>query len=136
MNEIKEILNIVRPSNIQYSFHQLFPNCENNKLTVYLFGLVHIAIVLIIIFGIFLKPPYLKYYTMFLMGTLISYIIYDNRCIITEITDELSKMNTYPIKISIKTAKKYIYFQLVLSLFFIIYPHKSFYHLFYSESVL
>ena len=129
MNEILEILNLIRPENIKYSLNQLFPNCQKNKISVYIFGIIHLLVVLIITFGIFLKPSYLIYYIIYLSIILISYIVYDNKCVITNITDQLSNMDTYPIKISIKTAKKFLYIQLVIAILFIIFPHKSLYSL-------
>ena len=127
MNEIKEILSIIKPENIKYSLKQLFPDCKQNKNIVHLFGLIHIILVVIIVFGIFLKPSYLKFFIIYLCFVLLTYLIYDNQCIVTKLTDKLSNMNTYPIKISIKTAKKFIYFQLVLSILFLLVPKMSLY---------
>ena len=129
MNEILEILNLIRPENIKYSLNQLFPNCQKNKISVYILGIIHLLIVFVITFGIFLKPSYLIYYIIYLSIILISYIVYDNKCVITNITDELSNMDTYPIKISIKTAKKFLYFQLVIAILFILFPQKALYSL-------
>ena len=127
MNEIKEILSIIKPENIKYSLKQLFPDCKQNKKIVHLFGLIHIILVVIIVLGIFLKPSYLKFFIFYLCFVLFTYLIYDNQCIVTKLTDKLSNMNTYPIKISIKTAKKFIYFQLVLSILFLLVPKISLY---------
>lgn len=129
MNEVYEILNLIRPENIKYSLKQLFPDCKKNKVSVYIFGIIHLLIVLIITLGIFIKPSYLIYYIIYLITILTTYIIYDNECIITNITDKLSDMNTYPIKISIKTAKKFLYFQIILATLFILFPKISLYHL-------
>ena len=129
MNEILEILNLIRPENIKYSLNQLFPNCQKNKISVYIFGIIHLLVVFVITFGIFLKPSQLIYYIIYLSIILISYIVYDNKCVITNITDQLSNMNTYPIKISIKTAKKFLYIQLVIAILFILFPKKSLYYL-------
>lgn len=129
MDEVYEIINLIKPDNIKYSLKQLFPNCKKNKISVYILGIIHLLIVIIITLGIFIKPSYLIYYIIYLIIILTTYIIYDNKCIITNITDKLSNMNTYPIKISIKTAKKFLYFQIVIATLFILFPKISLYHL-------
>ena len=129
MNEVYEIINLIRPDNIKYSLNQLFPNCKKNKLSVYFLGIIHLLIVIIITLGIFIKPSYLIYYIIYLSFILITYVIYDNKCIITNMTDKLSNMNTYPIKISIKTAKKFLYFQIIIASLFILFPKISLYHI-------
>ena len=107
------------------TFAALFPNDVKNKELVILVNILHIIGVLVIQFGILLPPKYMKYYIVYLVFLLITYIIFNNRCFMTEISNYLGGKNYNTLCIKMKDAKKILLVYLVIGILFEIYPENS-----------
>ena len=67
----------------------LFPHDVDNMFFVLLTNITHILGVLFIIFGIFLPPYLLKYYILYIVFLFITYVLIDNHCFMTVISNYL-----------------------------------------------
>lgn len=105
----------------------LFPTDVKNRPVVITINILHIIGVLVIQFGILLHPKYIKYYIIYLVLILVSYIILNNRCFMTEISNYIGGINYNSLCIKLKDAKKILIVYLVIAIIFEVYPQYSFY---------
>ena len=103
----------------------LFPNDVKHRPIVILVNMLHILGVLGIQFGILLPPNAMKYYIIYLVLLLVSYILLNNRCFMTEISNYIGGKNYNTLCIKLTHAKKIMVVYLVLAIF----PQYSFYSL-------
>jgi len=113
----------------RHTFTSLFPNDVKNKPIVILVNILHLLGVLAIQFGIFLPPNLMKYYIIYIILLLISYILLNNRCFMTEISNYIGGKNYNTLCIKLTHAKKLLVVYLVLAIIFEIFPQYSFYSL-------
>ncbi len=113
----------------KHTFTSLFPNDVKNRPLVILVNILHILGVLAIQFGILLPPNMMKYYIIYLVGLLVTYILLNNRCFMTEISNYIGGKNYNTLCIKLSDAKKIMVCYLVLAIFFVLYPNYSFYTL-------
>ena len=111
----------------QHTFTALFPDDVKNRGWVILINILHIIGVLAIQFGILLPPQFMKYYIVYLVFLLSTYIILNNRCFMTEISNYLGGKNYNTLCIKMKEAKKLLLVYLVIGIFFELYPDYSIY---------
>ena len=105
----------------------LFPDDVENRPLVIFINIPHIIGVLAIQLGILLPPNYIKYYIVYIVLLLITYIILDNRCFMTEISNYFGGKNYNTLCIKMKDAKKILLVYLVIGILFEIYPQYSIY---------
>ena len=105
----------------------LFPSDVKNRPVVITINILHILGVLVIQLGILLPPQYIKYYIIYLVLILVSYIILNNRCFMTEISNYIGGRNYNSLCIKLKDAKKILIVYLVIAIVFEVYPQYSFY---------
>ena len=113
----------------KHTFTSLFPNDVKNRALVILVNIVHILGVLTIQFGILLPPNMMKYYIIYLVLLLVSYILLNNRCFMTELSNYIGGKNYNTLCIKLSDAKKIMVSYLVVAIFFVINPEYSFYTL-------
>ena len=111
----------------RHTFDALFPNDVRNRPIVVTINILHIIGVLVIQLGILLPPKFIKYYIIYLILILVSYILLNNRCFMTEISNYIGGKNYNSLCIKLKDAKKILIVYLVLAIIFEIYPQYSFY---------
>jgi len=109
------------------TFASLFPIDVQNRELVILVNILHIIGVLVIQFGILLPPQYMKYYIVYLVFLLITYIIFNNKCFMTEISNYFGGKNYNTLCIKMKNAKKILLVYLVIGILFELYPENSIY---------
>ena len=90
-------------------------------------NIIHVIGVLIIQFGILLPPFLMKYYIIYLVLILVTYIILNNRCFMTEISNYIGGKNYNSLCIKLSDAKKILIVYLVIAILFEIYPKYSIY---------
>ena len=76
-----------------HTYSSLFPNDVSNKYLVYFINIIHIIGVIIIQFGILLPPILLKYYIIYIVFLFISYILLNNRCFMTVLSNYFGDKN-------------------------------------------
>ena len=113
----------------KHTLTSLFPNDVRNRPIVILVNLLHILGVLVIQFGIFLPPNAMKYYIIYLVLLLVFYILLNNRCFMTEISNYISGKNYNTLCIKLTDAKKILVVYLIVAIIFEIFPDYSFYTL-------
>ena len=113
----------------RHTFTSLFPNDVKNRGWVILINIIHMLGVLAIQFGILLPPNMMKYYIIYLILLLVSYILLNNRCFMTEISNYIGGKNYNTLCIKLSDAKKILVVYLVLAIIFEIVPELSFYSL-------
>ena len=105
----------------------LFPNDIKYRPIVIFINILHIIGVIAIQLGILLPPQYIKFYIIYLVLLLVSYIILNNRCFMTEISNYIGGKNYNSLCIKLKDAKKILIVYLVIAIFFEVYPQYSFF---------
>ena len=113
----------------KHTLTSLFPNDVKHRPIVILVNMLHILGVLAIQFGILLPPNAMKYYIIYLVLLLVSYILLNNRCFMTEISNYIGGKNYNTLCIKLTHAKKIMVVYLVLAIIFEIFPQYSFYSL-------
>jgi hypothetical protein len=113
----------------KHTFTSLFPNDVKNRHIVILVNILHILGVLAIQFGILLPPNAMKYYIIYLVFLLIFYILLNNRCFMTEISNYIGGKNYNTLCIKLTNAKKIMVVYLVIAIIFELFPQYSFYTL-------
>ena len=111
----------------KHTFMSLFPRNVKNWKTVYFINIIHIIGVLYIHFGLLSKPEYLKYYICYLLFLMITYILMNNRCFMTILSNYFSEKNYNMLCIKLKDAKNILFVYLALAILFYIYPQYSAY---------
>ena len=105
-----------------HTYTSLFPNDVSNKYLVYFINIIHIIGVLIIQFGILLPPNLLKYYITYLVFLFISYILLNNRCFMTVLSNYFGNKNYNSLCIKMNEARYILAIYLIVAVFFFIYP--------------
>lgn len=113
----------------RHTFTSLFPNDVKNRGLVIFVNMLHMLGVLAIQFGILLPPSMMKYYIIYLVLLLVSYILLNNRCFMTEISNYIGGKNYNTLCIKLSDAKKILVVYLVFAIIFEIVPELSFYSL-------
>ena len=113
----------------RHTFTSLFPNDVKHRGLVIFVNMLHMLGVLAIQFGILLPPSMMKYYIIYLVLLLVSYILLNNRCFMTEISNYIGGKNYNTLCIKLSDAKKILVVYLVFAIIFEIVPELSFYSL-------
>tara|TARA_B100001093_G_scaffold410304_1_gene399547 strand:- start:241 stop:636 length:396 start_codon:yes stop_codon:yes gene_type:complete len=113
----------------KHTFTSLFPNDVKNRNVVIVINILHMLGVLAIQFGILLPPTMMKYYIIYLVCLLVSYILLNNRCFMTEISNYIGGKNYNTLCIKLSDAKKILVVYLIVAIIFEIFPEYSFYTL-------
>jgi len=116
----------------KHTYMSLFPKKVKNWELVYFINIIHIIGVLYIHFGIFSKPEYLKYYIIYLLFLMITYILMNNRCFMTILSNYFSEKNYNMLCIKLKDAKNILFVYLAFAILFLLYPKYSAYNLIYK----
>ena len=115
-----------------HTYTSLFPNDVSNKYLVYFINIIHIIGVLIIQFGILLPPNLLKYYITYVIFLFISYILLNNRCFMTVLSNYFGNKNYNSLCIKMNEARYILAIYLIVAVFFFIYPRYSIYATLYK----
>lgn len=118
------LLNIIEKCGI-HTYTTLFPSDVNNKFGVYFINIIHIIGVIIIQFGILLPPILLKYYIIYVVFLFISYILLNNRCFMTILSNYVGSKNYNSLCIKMNEAKYILSIYLIVAVFFYLYPKYS-----------
>ena len=110
-----------------HTINSLFPKDVENRGLVITINIIHVIGVLIIQFGILLPPFLMKYYIIYLVLILVTYIILNNRCFMTEISNYIGGKNYNSLCIKLSDAKKILIVYLAIAILFEIYPKYSIY---------
>jgi hypothetical protein len=113
----------------KHTIDSLFPNDVKNRSLVIIVNMLHLLGVLIIQFGILLPPNLMKYYIIYLVILLVSYIMLNNRCFMTEISNYIGGKNYNTLCIKLSQAKFILAIYLFVAIFFHFLPQYSFFTL-------
>ena len=113
----------------KHTIDSLFPNDVENRGLVITVNIIHILGVLFIQFGILLPPNLMKYYIIYLVLLLVSYIIFNNRCFMTELSNYIGGRNYNTLCIKLSEAKFILGIYLFVAIFFQFMPQYSFFSL-------
>lgn len=114
-----------------HTFNSLFPENIDNKGLVYLINILHIFGVAVIQFGILLPPQYLIYYIIYLVLLLTSYVVFNNKCFMTIISNHYSKKNFNSLCIKMSEAKLILLMYLIVGVIGFVCPKYSLYNILY-----
>ena len=106
----------------------LFPYDVENRLIVLIINMIHIIGVIIIQIGILFPPYLIKYYILYIIFIFISYILLNNRCFMTVLSNYIGNRNYNSLCIKMNDAKTILYIYLVIGIFFYFYPEYSIYN--------
>ena len=109
----------------QHTLATLFPSDIKNWKLVYFINVIHIIGVFYIQFGLFSPPSWMKYYIIYLVFLLITYILLNNKCFMTIISNYFSERNYNMLCIKLENAKLFILVYLILGIAFYIKPRYS-----------
>ena len=118
------ILNVIEKCGI-HTYTTLFPNDVQNKFSVYFINIIHIIGVIIIQIGILLPPILLKYYIIYIVSLFISYILLNNRCFMTVLSNYIGSKNYNSLCIKMNEAKYILTIYLIVAVIFYLYPKYS-----------
>jgi hypothetical protein len=121
-----DITNVISKCGL-HTYSSLFPNDVSNKYLVYFINIIHIIGVIIIQFGILLPPKLLKYYIIYIVFLFVSYILLNNRCFMTILSNYFGDKNYNSLCIKMNEARYILAIYLVVAVFFFIYPKYSIY---------
>jgi hypothetical protein len=110
-----------------HTLDTLFPNDVKNRGLVITTNIIHILGVLVIQLGILLPPRFMKYYILYLILLLVTYILLNNRCFMTELSNYIGGKNYNTLCIKLKDAKKILIVYLVVGIVFEVFPQYSLY---------
>ena len=109
----------------KHTWSSLFPSDIKNWKLVYFINIIHIIGVLYIQFGLLSPPKYMKYYIVYLSFLLITYILLNNKCFMTIVSNYFSERNYNMLCIKLENAKLFIFGYLLLALLFYFRPQVS-----------
>ena len=112
-----------------HTLDTLFPGDVNHQWLVITINMIHILGVLVIQLGILLPPRFMKYYILYLILLLVTYILLNNKCFMTELSNYIGGKNYNTLCIKLKDAKKILIVYLVVGIVFEVFPHYSLYTL-------
>jgi len=115
-------LNKVIENCVYHSFFSLFPEKIDNKLVVYAINIIHLIGILIIQIGLLLPPSLLKFYIIYLIVLFTTYIMLNNQCFMTLLSNYYSKKNFNAMCIKMIEARFILGIYLLLAIFFCLYP--------------
>ena len=121
-----DITNVISKCGL-HTYSSLFPNDVSNKYLVYFINIIHIIGVIIIQFGILLPPKLLKYYIIYIVFLFVSYILLNNRCFMTILSNYFGDKNYNSLCIKMNEARYILAIYLIVAVFFFIYPKYSIY---------
>jgi len=124
MSNIVPIPKVIQQCGL-HTYTSLFPNDVDNKLSVYFINIIHIIGVIIIQFGILLPPTLLKYYILYIVFLFISYILLNNRCFMTVLSNYFGNKNYNSLCIKMNEARYILAIYLIVAIFFYLYPKYS-----------
>ena len=110
-----------------HTYTSLFPSDVDNMFFVYLINMIHVIGVIIIQFGLILPQYLLKYYILYLVFLFISYILLNNRCFMTILSNYVGNKNYNSLCIKMGEAKRILFLYLILAIYFYFYPQYSIY---------
>ena len=106
----------------------LFPYDVENRLIVLLINMIHIIGVIIIQIGILLPNNLIKYYILYIVFLFLSYVLLNNRCFMTILSNYIGNRNYNSLCIKMNEAKTILYIYLIVGIFFYFYPEYSIYN--------
>lgn len=106
----------------KHTFNSLFPRDIKNWKLVYFINIIHIIGVIYIQFGLFSPPNWMKIYIAYLGFLLITYILLNNKCFMTIVSNYFSEKNYNMLCIKLENAKLFIFGYLTLAIVFFFYP--------------
>ena len=106
----------------------LFPYDVENRLIVLIINMIHIIGVIIIQIGILFPPYLIKYYILYIIFIFITYILLNNRCFMTILSNYIGNRNYNSLCIKMNEAKTILYIYLIVGIFFYFYPEYSIYN--------
>ena len=109
----------------KHTWSSLFPSDIKNWKLVYFINIIHIIGVLYIQFGLLSPSKYMKYYIVYLSFFLITYILLNNKCFMTIVSNYFSERNYNMLCIKLENAKLFIFGYLLLALLFYFSPQVS-----------
>jgi hypothetical protein len=109
----------------KHTWSSLFPSDIKNWKLVYFINIIHIIGVIYIQFGLLSPPKYMKYYIVYLSFLLITYILLNNKCFMTIVSNYFSERNYNMLCIKLENAKLFIFGYLLLALLFYFHPQVS-----------
>ena len=109
------------------TLYTVFPNDVKNRGIVITINIIHILGVLLIQLGILLPPRLMKYYILYLIFLLVTYILLNNKCFMTELSNYIGGKNYNTLCIKLKDAKKILIVYLVIGIIFEVFPQYSLY---------
>jgi len=112
-----------------HTYTSLFPEIIDNKLLVYLINIIHIIGVFIIQVGILFPPFLLKYYIIYLIFMFASYIMLNNRCFMTVLSNYFGNKNYNSLCIKMNEARYILAIYLIVGIFFFLYPNYSIFYM-------
>ena len=118
----------------KHTIDSLFPDDVNYRPLVILINIMHVIGVMTIQFGILLPPNLIKYYIVYLVVLLITYIILNNRCFMTEISNYIGGKNYNTLCVKLSDAKHILIVYLVIAILFEVYPKISLFNIFKNIS--
>ena len=124
MSNIVPIPKVIQQCGL-HTYTSLFPNDVDNKLSVYFINIIHIIGVIIIQFGILLPTTLLKYYILYIVFLFISYILLNNRCFMTVLSNYFGNKNYNSLCIKMNEARYILAIYLIVAIFFYLYPKYS-----------
>ncbi len=123
-----DIINVVNKCGV-HTYTSLFPQDIENKFLVYIINIVHIIGVLLIQCGLFLPPYYLKYYILYIIVLFVSYVLLNNVCFMTVLSNYVGKRNYNSLCIKMNEARYILGIYLLFGVFFFLYPKYALYNL-------
>ena len=106
----------------------LFPYDVENRLIVLIINMIHIIGVIIIQIGILLPHNLIKYYILYIVFLFLSYVLSNNRCFMTILSNYIGNRNYNSLCIKMNEAKTILYIYLIVGIFFYFYPEYSIYN--------
>lgn len=108
-----------------HTYSSLFPDNIDNKFLVYFINIIHIIGVFVIQVGILFPPFLLKYYIVYLIFLFVSYIMLNNRCFMTVLSNYFGNKNYNSLCIKMNEARSILAIYLIVAIFFYLYPDYS-----------
>jgi len=106
----------------------LFPYDVENRLIVLIINIIHIIGVFLIQIGILLPPYLIKYYILYIVFLFLSYVLLNNKCFMTVLSNYIGNRNYNSLCIKMNEAKTILYIYLIVGIFFYFYPEYSIYN--------
>ena len=113
-----------------HTYSSLFPKNIDNKFLVYFINIIHIIGVFVIQIGILFPPFLLKYYIVYLIFLFVSYIMLNNRCFMTVLSNYFGNKNYNSLCIKMNEARSILAIYLFVAIFFYLYPNYSIFNTF------